>query len=305
MTSLSASRRIAPLLLLLFAGTAAAEEVHPVTMWRMDGAENRIYLLGSIHLLRPGDHPLPGIIDEAYGDADTLVMEMDVDDVDPVEAQRLLSQLGLIQDDRKLRDLMGAESYARAETFAQDVDIPLSMLATSEPWLAAIMVEQLMLERIGFEQQYGIENHLAAKAERDGKEVLGLETVRQQLEFLDGMSLDAQRALLLQSLEESTEIERIMDELVRAWRYGDIGFLKDQMLGEMREYPELYQAIVVNRNRRWVERIEAFARDADDYLIVVGALHLIGDDGLPALLEDSGHELTQMRQPQVDSGPRL
>lgn len=287
-------RRLAAFALVL-AGTAAAEEApHPVTMWRMDGADNRVYLLGSIHLLRPGDHPLPAVIDEAYADADTLLMEMDVDDADPLQAQKLVNELGLIQGDRKLVDLMGEGPYGRAETFANAVNIPLGMLSSAEPWLAAITVEQLMLQRIGFDPKYGVEHYLAGKAEADGKDVIGLETIREQLEFLDNMSLAAQRALLLQSLEESAEIAKVMDELVRAWRYGDLEFLETRMLDEMRDYPELYEAIVVDRNRRWVKRVEALAKEPDDYLVVVGALHLIGEDGLPTLLEASGHKLVQM-----------
>jgi hypothetical protein len=283
---------------LLLAGVAAAGTAHPVTMWRIDGLQNEVYLLGSVHLLRAGDHPLPQIIDQVYAEAETLVMEMDVDDVDPVAAQQLVNELGLIQDERSLSDLMGPGPYAEAQIFAANVDIPLGMLGSAEPWLAAITVEQLMLARIGFNPKYGIENHLAEKAGADGKEIIGLETIRQQLEFLDGMSIEAQRALLLQSLAESVEIEDIMDELVRAWRYGDVGYLESQMLVEMQDYPELYEAIVTERNRNWVGIIEEFTKAEDDFLVVVGALHLIGEDGVPALLAERGYEVVQMHQPE-------
>lgn len=262
----------------------------------MDGAENRVYLLGSIHLLREDDHPLPAVIEQAYEEAETLVMEMDVDDVDPVEAQQLVTELGLIQDDRELADLMGPASWTRAEAYAEAVNIPLAIMARSEPWLAAITVEQLMLARIGFDPEFGIENHLAGLAEADGKELIGLETMREQLGFLDGMSLEAQRALLLQSLEESAAIATIMDDLVHAWRMGDLEFLESRMLDAIREYPELYRAIVVDRNRRWARRIDALTREDEDYLVVVGALHLVGDDGVPVLLRELGHELMQMQQ---------
>jgi uncharacterized protein len=281
---------------LLYAASAAAEPAHPVTMWRMHGLSNRIYLLGSVHVLRAGDHPLPPVIDAAYADADTLVMEMDVDDVDPMEAHAVVTELGLIQDDRSLSDLMGPGPYAEAEAFATNVDIPLPMLASSEPWFAAVTVEQLMLTRLGFAPEYGVESHLAAKAGADRKEILGLETIRQQLGFLDNMSLEAQRALLLQSLEDSAEIEAIMDELIHAWRYGDLDFLEGRMLADMREHPELHDSIVAGRNRTWAEQIDAFAKEKDDYLIVVGALHLIGDDGVPALLRERGYTVLQMRQ---------
>ena len=265
-------------------------------MWRLDGDVNSVWLLGSVHLLRADDHPLPSLIQEAYNEAETLIMEMDMDDIDPVEAQSLLTELGLIHDGRTLRDLMGPEQYAKAEAFANRADIPLSMLAKSEPWLAAITVEQMMLSRIGFNPLFGIENHLAEKAAADGKEILGLETIRQQFQFLDNMSLESQRSLLLQSLEESIEIEKIMDELIDAWRYGDIAFMKDNMLDDMQEYPELYATIVVDRNRNWVEQIVDLLGDKDDYLVIIGALHLIGDDGLPALLAERGYEPVQLRQ---------
>ena len=285
------------LTLILPSPSPAQNAGHPVSMWKLEGHSNSVYMLGSVHLLRADDHPLPSIIDEAYQDAETLIMELDMDDIDPVEAQSLLTQLGLIHDDRSLNDLMGAENYAEAEKLANSADIPLAMLAKSEPWLAAITVEQLMLTRIGFNPRFGIENYLMEKAGVDGKEILGLENVQEQLQFLDGMSMEAQRSLLLQSLKESVDIQQIMDELVHAWRHGDIAFMEDNMLHEMRQYPELYQTIVVDRNISWLEQIEDLLDEQDDYLIVVGALHLIGEDGVPSLLTARGREVTQLRQP--------
>jgi hypothetical protein len=291
-------RLVGWLVLTMSLSSTAEERGHPVSMWKLDGETNTVYLLGSVHLLRADDHPLPTIIDEAYEEAETLVMELDMDDVDPVEAQSLVSELGLIQDDRSLSDLMGPERYAEAEALAKSAEIPLTMLGKSEPWLAAITVEQLMLARIGFNPLFGIENHLMDKAAGDNKEIIGLETIREQLEFLDTMSLESQRALLLQSLKESVDIQKIMDELVHAWRHGDIAFMEDNMLDEMKQYPELYRTIVVDRNLDWLRKIEELLDDEDDYLIVVGALHLIGEDGVPALLSKRGHEVQQLRQPQ-------
>lgn len=287
---------LAACLCLLLTAAAGADDGHPVTLWRVDGEQNRVYLLGSVHLLRAGDHPLPAVIDETYADAETVVMEVDMDDIDPVAAQQDVTALGLLPEDQSLEQVMGPRLYARAESFAGAADIPLPMLARTEPWLAALTVEQLMLARIGFDPQYGVESHLTEKATADGKPVIGLETVRQQLEFLDGMSLDAQRALLLASLEDSAEMEQMMDDLVRAWRHGDIEFLESELLADIHDYPELHRAIVVQRNRNWIAAIEGFAREEDDYLVVVGALHLIGEDGVPSLLEARGYEVVQMHQ---------
>ncbi|HUD96818.1 MAG TPA: TraB/GumN family protein [Woeseiaceae bacterium] len=291
---------VAAMLLALTCAAPAAFAEHPVSMWQVDGASNRIFLLGSVHLLRAEDHPLPSAIYTAYDQADALVMEMDMDDVDPFEAQALISELGLLADGDTLSEVMGPGAWKEAELLASRVNIPLEMLASSKPWLAAIVIEQLMLTRIGFDAALGIESHLAGKAGGDGKEIRGLETIREQLEILDNMSLDSQRALLLQSLEESIDLAAIMDDLVAAWRHGDIDFMETNMLGDIQKYPELYKTIVVDRNLDWVEQLTELLQDPHDYLVIVGALHLIGDQGVPALLTRRGFDVVQMRNGKPD-----
>jgi uncharacterized protein YbaP (TraB family) len=266
-------------------------------MWQIDGASNSIYLLGSIHMLREKDHPIPSAIYDAYSQAEALIMEIDMDDIDPVADQALATELGLIQDGRALADLMGPELYAEAESLAEALQIPLRLLDKSEPWYAAINVEMMMLMRIGFSPTHGIEFHLAEIASRDNKEIFGLETTRQQLEILDRLSLPSQRELLIQTLSDSAELSQVMDDMVDAWRHGDIEFLEKSLLADMQEFDELHQAIVVDRNRNWVVRIEDLLREKDDYLIIVGALHLVGDQGVPNLLSQRGFEVIQLHQP--------
>jgi len=284
--------------LIIAAGSAAPQSTgHPISMWQINGASNRIYLLGSVHVLRQQDHPIPTAIEKAYEDADILIMEVDVDDLDPIEMAGMVNELGVIKDGGTLQEIMGPSLYDEAVDYASQLDIPFLMLAQTEPWLAAITIEQMMLLRIGFNPAYGIEFHLAAKAGEDNKEILGLESMREQLEFLDKLSLSAQRSLLIQTLRESLKIEENLDLLINAWRHGDIDFLEENLLVEMQRYPELYRTLVVDRNEAWVERIRNLIGEQDDYLIVVGTLHLIGDDGVPALLSKIGITTDQLREP--------
>ena len=286
------------MLALLLGGHPAftADNGHPLSMWQIDGASNSIYLLGSIHMLREKDHPIPSAIYDAYAQAEALIMEIDMDDIDPVAEQALATELGLIQDGRALPDLMGPELYAEAESLAEALQIPLKLLEKSEPWYAAINVEMMLLMRLGFSPMHGIEFHLSEFARRDNKEIFGLETTRQQLELLDGLSPESQRNLLIQTLSESTELAEVMDELVDAWRYGDIEFLENSLLSDMQEIDELHEVIVVNRNRNWVVKIQELLREQDDYLIIVGALHLVGKEGVPNLLSRRGYKVIQLRQ---------
>ena len=269
---------------------------HPVTLWMAEGTSNHVYLLGSVHLLREEDHPLPRVIDEAYDDAETLYMELDMDDLDPLLMQATINRLGMLEEGTSLRDVMGEELYEEAMAVAVELEIPLEMLERTEPWFAAITVEQLALARIGFNPSYGVEMHLLRKASRDGKTILGFESVEQQLAYLDGLSLDAQLALLMQTLTESAAIREVMDDLILAWRSGDIDFLEQTLLDDVSGYPELYDTIVANRNRLWVDTIDELLEQGEDYLVVVGALHLVGEDGVPQLLRQRGVRITQMHE---------
>ncbi len=274
-----------------------ADTGHPVTLWRVAGQSNTVYLLGSIHLLRSQDHPLPAVIDAAYRDAEVLVMELDMDDLDSAATQQLFNRSGVLQDDTTLRDLLGEDAYERALRAAEKIDIPFDLLAKTEPWLAAVTVEMMALYRIGFNPMFGVEMYLVSRAVADEKPIEGLEEVEQQLEFLDSLSLEAQRDMLLQTLEDGAGIAESVDEMVRAWRHGDIAALERGLLDGIAGHEELHEVLVVSRNRRWVHQIRDLLDDSDDYLVVVGALHLVGSEGVPQLLAGEGIDIAQLNEP--------
>ncbi|MEM9207858.1 MAG: TraB/GumN family protein [Pseudomonadota bacterium] len=274
----------------------AEADGHALPLWQIDGDSNRVYLLGSVHLLREEDYPLPSRIDAVYDDAEKIIMELDLDDLDEARAQALVTELGSIANGASLADLLGEDAFSQASALAAEINIPLQMLATVEPWLAAITIEQLMLQRIGFNPAYGIESYFVSKATGDGKDIAGLEDIADQLGLLDALSAEAQSSLLLQTLSEAGDIAATMDSLIQAWRRGDVSYLEANILADMQAFPELYEAIVVGRNRNWVDSIEALLDDEDDYLIVVGALHLVGEDSVPAMLSERGRSPVQLRQ---------
>ncbi|MBT8077469.1 MAG: TraB/GumN family protein [Gammaproteobacteria bacterium] len=288
--------RMLAVALLAVASTAAADSGHPLPLWQINGHGNSVFLLGSVHLLRASDHPLPSAIDAAYQEAERLVMELDMDDIDPLTTQAVVAELSAITDGRSLSDLLGQRRYANVEKESRKLGISLDMFARSEPWYVAISIEQLMLMRAGLTQEHGVEAHFVGKAAADGKEIIGLETIRQQLGLLDGLSMPAQRNLLAQVLEESADLQSSMAALIRAWRHGDTGYLEQNMLAEMKRHRELYRTIVVDRNKDWVRQIGRYLGRKDDYLVIVGALHLIGDDGVPAMLAQRGHDVVQLQQ---------
>ncbi len=207
------SRLAAALLWLLPAAVVADSTGHPVTMWLAEGASNRVYLLGSVHLLREQDHPLPQAIERAYDDAETLYMELDMDDLDPLVMQATVNRLGMLEEGTSLREVMGEALYADAMTAATELDIPLEMLERTEPWYAAITVEQLVLSRIGFNPLYGVEMHLLGKATGDGKEILGfIEDVRAQV-WTQGLDCDQFDGPLQNVLQQKRDLHEAIESL--------------------------------------------------------------------------------------------
>lgn len=289
-------RRWLVTLTLALGAMQSAAAGHPVTLWEVKGAANSVYLLGSIHMLRAKDHPLPQVIDVAYDDAEIIVMELDMDDIDPLYTQAAFNKAGVLTDGTTLRDLMGEELYARAEEAAAAADIPLDMLSRSEPWLAAITVELMVLYRIGFNPMLGVEMTMTSRATADGKPIEGLESVDEQLGFLDGLPMQAQREMLVQTLVQSAQLGESIEILVGAWRNGDTATLAQELLSDLEQQADLHDALIVQRNLRWADTIEGWLNDDDDYLIVVGALHLVGDDGVPALLSRAGFEIRQLEE---------
>ena len=112
------------------------------------------------------------------------------------------------------------------------------------------------------------------------------------------MAVVSSSSVRLQTLAEGANLSDIMDQLVTAWRTGDIAYMEETLLAEIADYPELYEAIVADRNRNWVNTIDKLLRDEEDYLVIVGALHLIGKDGMPQLLEARGYKVSQMHETQ-------
>jgi uncharacterized protein YbaP (TraB family) len=287
---------LSTLLLLSFTPAWCDTGGHPVTMWRAAGENNSVYLLGSIHLLRPQDLPLPSVVDTAYDDAEVLVMELDMDDLG-ADVSQVFAKSGVMKDGTTLRQVLGEEYFARASAAADAIDIPIELLAHSEPWLAAITVEMMIFYRIGFNPMLGVEMQMVSRAARDGKPIEGLETAEEQTAFLDGLTIETQREMLLQVLEEGATISESIDEIIHAWRIGDVAALESGLLEDLAENAELAEALVNSRNRRWVDQISELLDDDDDYLIIVGALHLVGEQGVPQLLARDGVEIDQLSEP--------
>lgn len=272
----------------LLAGAAQSQSGSPA-LWQLKGRGNAIYLLGSVHLLRDDSQPLPAPILRAYRDADILYMEIDLDDLDPTEVQQFTLTNGVLPPEQTLAAVMGPDRYGRAKSEAQKIGLDLDQLGRLEPWVVAISAMQAQVVRLGLDPEAGVEQQLVRDAVRDRKEVRGLETVADQFGVFDRLSLDRQQEFLLMSLEEAVRLPADFDELIGAWSRGDLEDLARLLAEGFEQFPDLYQPLVVTRNRNWTKQIIDLLDDESDYLVVVGALHLAGPDSVIEMLRAQGH----------------
>ncbi len=283
------ARGLAGLLLLAGAASPALARGES-SVWVLKGANNTVYLAGSVHALPKEHSGLPPALERAYGAANRIVMEVDLDDLNPMEAVNFVTANGTLPPDRTLQDVIGADKYTRVRDLAEKLELPEFAIAKLEPWAAAMVLTQFALVKSGFDPALGIDMQIADRARADGKRIDGLETIVDQLGIFDARSVEEQTRFLVESADDAPTLPEDLQRLVDAWRGGDLRALEKEFLEERAHAPALYDALLGARNRKWLPQIETLLADKRDVLVVVGALHFVGPDGLLELLRRAGHQ---------------
>jgi len=263
-------------------------------VWALRGSHNTVYLAESVHLLKADEATLPAAFDQAYAHAKTIVMEIDLSSLDPTAVQDFMLQHGTVKG-TTLRQLLGPQRYEKLGAEADRLGLPMAGLEQLAPWAIALSLTDLEYLQLGYDPDQGVEMQIERRAQQDHKPIIGLETLEQQLGQLEGLTSAQQARFLDLTLDDMHDAEHDTDELLRAWRSGDTEHLANLMSREYREFPELYRALVTERNARWLPQIERFLREEQDYMVVVGALHLVGRDGLLELARRAGISAVPVR----------
>jgi uncharacterized protein len=271
---------------LLCANSRADGALH--SLWELHGKHNTVYLLGSIHVLRQSDYPLPAAMLEAYGNSKSLLMEVNLDEMNSEQVQAEMLASAILPEGKTLSAVLGSERYMHAQALAREVGVDLSTFDQFAPWFAAEAISQLQLTELGFQPESGVEMYFLEKARNDGKDVTGLETVHDQISLFQNMSMNTQAEYLVSSLEQAHDLPKEVSSMVRAWQHGDAKWFENEMQSEFGRDPGLYQSVLVARNRKWVPKIEALLNDDKNYLVIVGTGHLVGQGSVIDLLKKDG-----------------
>ena len=263
-------------------------------LWKVeDGKGASAYLLGSLHVLTADAYPLPAAIDKAFAESKTLVEEVDLDEMnDPMQMMAALSK-AMLTGGQTLDQLISAETFAEVQKRAETYGMPMAALQRMKPWLVAVTLMAPTLQSAGFKPELGIDRHFFDRAKEKGLKRDALETLAYQLDRFDQMSPKLQEDLLKATIADlDTQVTGVQD-MVRAWSAGDLGTVEKLTLTAFLESPELYQRLLLERNRNWLPHIERCLTQNAGCFVVVGAAHLVGTDGLPTLLAKKGYKVTQ------------
>ena len=288
-----ACRLIAATWLLFGASLGARADAAHHILWEVKGKHNTIYLLGSVHMLKAVDSELPGVAMHAYAMSKILVMELDLNEIGADSTLEDGAELETLPEGQTLAEAAGPQLYAKFLARAQPLGLQPEVLSHFQPWFAALMLQQLELSQSGFDPAAGVDEQFALLAQADQKPIIGLETIDEQLGFFAHLSLEQQREFLRSTLEDSASAESETDAVVRAWQRGDTAKLEQLLRTGSNESPELYRLLTTERNRRWLPKITQLLTSDDNCLVIVGALHLIGHDGLIEMLQRQGYTALQ------------
>lgn len=299
-------RPLGALLFLLLLGPACATPA-PVPdqgagltplLWRASrpGA-GELFLFGSVHLGdRPGGAYGPAV-EAAFADSDELVVEVDLAALSAAEAERARAAHALLPPGRQLRDVLSADTYRRLSARLAERDLPMVSVAAMQPWAVASLLALLEFQAAGYEFDRGVDRQLIDRA-ADRLPTRGLETMESQLAMLSGLPLETQELMIVDMLERTEAVQQEVGDLMDAWSRGDEEQLTALLFAPLDEHPELagfYEAVFFARNEQMTDRLAALSADGRGRFVVLGAGHMVGPRGIPALLAARGFTVAKLQ----------
>ena len=207
------------LAIILVAGQAApAAESNKLFLWEVVGEKGKAYLLGSIHLARQDLYPLDETIENAFTQSDTLVVEVDLNEIDQGALQQKALFAGVYGDGRKLEDELSPETLDELRSFLDARAIPFSPFNAMKPWLVAMAITAAEMMRQGYSPEFGIDKHFLDQAKAADKPVRALESADFQIELLAGFPDEEQDRFLLYTVQQADEGTEVIEDMIGAWK---------------------------------------------------------------------------------------
>lgn len=276
--------------------TESVSEEQKSFLWKVQSSTSTIHILGSMHLAKRSLYPLDRKIEQAFDKSDILVVEVNLSSLAPAFILKKFNEKGIYQDGTTLGDHLTDETFSRLVEKMNRLGVDINQLNMFKPWCLAMNLVTIELLRLGFNPSKGLDQYFLNKAQGN-KDVLELETFEFQLNLFDDFTEAQQELFLFSTLVDLDIIENQMNEMIAAWKTGDVGTMEAILRKGLGENPELlpiYDKMFFQRNKTMALKIEEFLQTRKDYFVVVGAGHLVGKEGIIQLLKKRGYPPKQL-----------
>jgi uncharacterized protein YbaP (TraB family) len=275
------------------AKASAPAGVNRGLIWTVEKGGRTGWLVGSLHLLTADAYPLPASLDAAFAASDVLVEEANPEELKAPAAAMQLVAKAMYPPGTTLQSQVSKDTFDKIAKRAETIGLPIDRLQGFKPWMVALTLVALELQKGGFDPGLGLDQHFLNRAPGVGKKVRTLETAMEQIDFLESLSPQLQEGLVAASFEGAdTELQQVQ-KIAAAWKAGDTVPIERLLASDMKNVDAaVYETLLVGRNRRWVPQIEDCLSQQKCF-VVVGAAHLVGSDGLVAMLRAKGYTVKQ------------
>lgn len=265
-------------------------------VWEVSKDGGKLYIGGTVHVLSAQDFPLPKAFDYAFSKSQIIVFETDLDAASSPAIQAKFLEIMIFQDGSTLRSVLNDETYSMLQSFLLGRNIQIQNFQNFTPAGISLTLTILEMQRLGITEENGVEAHFSRLAKSKVKPVYELETIEQQIEFFKSLNnLDADM-LVSSTIRDAEELKDQWQKMIDAWRKGDVAKLETLFIGRMiQEAPDLYQTILVDRNRNWLAKIDEHVSSPRIEFVLVGALHLSGQHSLLSMLKSAGYQVRQLK----------
>lgn len=267
-----------------------------VALWKTGDEDTTVYLMGTIHILKPGLEWETDAFRAAWAESPVVYFEANVGSQEEMQAAApVVMGEGFYNDGRTLADLYTEEEIAQIDEAISEYGLSVKSLANMRPWFASIQLTQLALTKAGGVPMAGIEMLLSAQAKQQGKTERFFETPADQIRMIGGIPDEVWATALLEGLEDLTNVEGFYAQLVGFWYRGDADGLAAFMAEGWEETPEMVSTLLWERNEKWAVTLDTLIEEEPGtFFVAVGAGHLAGKNSVQDYLAGHGHETVRI-----------
>ena len=264
------------------------------SVWVADkeGQPGKLFFCGTIHILRQQDYPLSPGYEAAYANSTKLIFELPPG----ASASQRMDELGTYPPTDSLEAHVSKETWDGVKKWAAHRGKSVAALNRYRPWYLSLIITSIEYSSLGAKPGIGVDQYFEERAKKDAKPGEGLESVELQLQLFAQLSGELQQNLLEQTLAEISTLPEEYEKMINAWKNGSLEELHDMLFKEAERYPELMDLFIINRNRAWIDRLDAMLKKGDRAMVLVGTGHLGGKTGILQMLKDRGYRVRHYRE---------